>query len=576
MARTATLDLSLADALPGEILFLRPYQREAVDRIFADWSAGRRRLLLTLPTGTGKTVVFCEIIRRLLAEGGGPVLIVAHREELLMQAREKLLRVAPHLRVELERGDLCADPRSDVVIASVQTLGRSGSKRLRWLRPELVIVDEAHHILARSYLRVLERFEVAHGNTLLLGCTATPERLDGQELGRVFEREAYRMTLRQAIEEGWLCPITCYRVTTKTDLSRVHVHAGDFSPGELEQAVNVELRTESVIARWQEVAGDRRTIAFCVGVEHARDVARSFRAAGFAAAAVDGGMDAATRADVIDRFRAGTLQVVTCCEILTEGFDCPEVSAIVMMRPTKSKGLYAQMAGRGTRLAPGKSDLIIIDVVDNHARNSLRLAPEIIGLPGDIDLEGRSLLEAARTVERLAAADESIRERGVRAISEAECVLARIELFGTDPEENDRIREQCRFAWVKVAGGYLLPCGGPEIVLKCGPEGNTAHLIENGRQVRKVDLPGDEAAALRLAEMLVRRHWPKRLSLVQTAADWRQGPPTDRQAELMLKLGYSRAAVAAATKGLASDLISRALFEQRAEDRRQRREQTVG
>src|SRR5581483_11568102 len=313
---------------------LRPYQLEAVEAVERVLSEKRhRRLLLTLPTGTGKTVAFAEVIRRRRAAGDlRPVLILAHRVELIDQAAAKVRWANPDLEVAVECGSRTAPESADVVVASVQTLQSPHCKRLSSLKPGLVIVDEAHHSTATSYRRILGRFGALDGGIVpLLGCTSTPYRFDRADLGDIFDAEVYRMGLQEAIEQGWLCPIRCYRVVTETSLAGVHTRAGDFATGELGRAVNVAARTDLVIEKWREVAGDRRTLVFCVDVRHAWDVAEAFRAGGFTAEAVDGAMKAASRAAVISRFRSGETQVLTNCDLLGEGFDLPEVSAVVMM-----------------------------------------------------------------------------------------------------------------------------------------------------------------------------------------------------------------------------------------------------
>jgi len=384
----------MADEAPT----LRPYQREAVEAVLASRRRGIRRMLVCLPTGAGKTVVFAQLAR--LARR--PVLVIAHREELLTQARDKLQRaLGAEALVSVEQGERRADPAARVVVCSVRSLRSDRLVRLRQgLRPGLVIYDECHHAPADDNLRVLRElgcFEADWDGTLV-GFTATTARGDGKALERVFEEIVYARTLPEMIAEGFLVTLRGYRVATHADLTRLTAPRGDadLREDELAEAVDIEERNALVARTIQELARDRRTVAFCVTVAHAQNLRRALGALGVRAAAVYGEMPSDARAGVLADFAAGRIQVVTNVAVLTEGFDDPGVSCVAMARPTRSEGMYAQCVGRGTRLAEGKRDCLVLDFVDVSSL-SLCTLPSLFGMPRNLNLEGREVREALPT-----------------------------------------------------------------------------------------------------------------------------------------------------------------------------------
>jgi ATP-dependent helicase IRC3 len=381
-------------------LTLRPYQRGAIDAVLSARRAGVRRQLVCLPTGAGKTVIFSELARLARRQ----VLVLAHREELLGQAREKLESALPESHVvALERGAERASADAKVIVCSIRSLHEARlAKVLEGRDFGLVIYDECHHAPAQDNLRVLQQlgaFDPAWPGTLL-GFTATTARGDGQGLDAVFERIVFSRTLPDLIDEGYLAPLAGFRVSTSADLSRLTARGSDFCEDELSQAVDIEERNALVARSIQELARDRRTIAFCVTVRHAQNLCRSLNALGVAAGVVHGAMQSDVRQRALADFRAGKTQVLTNVAVLTEGFDDPGVSCVAMARPTRSAGLYAQCVGRGTRLFPGKQNCLILDFVDVSAL-SLCTLPSLFGAPRDLDLRGGDVTEARRAWQQI-------------------------------------------------------------------------------------------------------------------------------------------------------------------------------
>jgi superfamily II DNA or RNA helicase len=322
-------------------------------------------MILALPTGAGKTVIFSELIRR----ARHPALVLAHRDELVEQARRKVAQALRRDRrtVAIEQGPRHAPKDASVVVASIRSLHGDRLGRLLAGRDiRLVIYDECHHAVADDNRRVLEQMGALDPEWpgTLVGVTATTRRADGRGLGEVFERIVYERTLRQMIDDGYLRPLRGLRVQTGLDIGEVTTRDDDFDDAALEEAVDIETRNLLVARSIQELARDRRTIAFCVGVRHAEHLSAALNRVGVRAGMVCGEMPKADRRRTLDRFRDGKLQVITNVGVLTEGFDDPGVSAIAMVRPTRSASTYIQCVGRGMRPSPEADDCLVLDFVD--------------------------------------------------------------------------------------------------------------------------------------------------------------------------------------------------------------------
>ena len=342
---------------------LRPYQQEAKDAVFEQWDNGIRKTLLVLPTGCGKTIVFAKVTEDCVRKGGR-VLILAHRGELLDQAADKLKKTTG-LNSAMEKAESsCLGSWFRVVVGSVQTLMRE--KRLGQFPEDYfntIIIDEAHHCISDSYQKVLKHFPEAH----VLGVTATPDRGDMRNLGQYFESLAYEYTLPKAIKEGYLTPIKALTIPLKIDMSSVSVQAGDFKASDIGTALDPYL--EGIAQEMQKYCADKKTVVFLPLVKTSqkfRDVLNNY---GFQAAEVNG--DSQDRAETLADFESGKYNVLCNSMLLTEGWDCPSVDCVVVLRPTKVRSLYCQMVGRGTRLSPGKEHLLLLDFLWHTERHEL-------------------------------------------------------------------------------------------------------------------------------------------------------------------------------------------------------------
>lgn len=342
---------------------LRPYQEEAKTAIFKEWSDGKQKTLLVLPTGCGKTIVFAKVTEDCV-RNGKRVLILAHRGELLDQASDKIAK-ATGLHCAVEKAEeTCLGSWFRIAVGSVQTLMRE--KRLKQFSPDYfqtIIVDEAHHCISDSYQNVLNYFTGAK----VLGVTATPDRGDMKNLGSYFESLAYEYTLPKAIKEGFLSPIKALTIPLKLDLTGVSQQAGDFKAADLGTALDPYLYqiADEMIKHCQ----NRKSVVFLPLVKTSQKFCDILNEKGFKAAEVNG--ESKDRAEVLAAFDRGDYNVLCNSMLLTEGWDCPSVDCIIVLRPTKVRSLYSQMVGRGTRLHPGKDDLLLLDFLWHTERHEL-------------------------------------------------------------------------------------------------------------------------------------------------------------------------------------------------------------
>lgn len=400
---------------------LRPYQQAALTAVLDEWDRGVDKTLLVLPTGTGKTIVFSAVAEEAVKHGGR-VLILAHRGELLDQAADKL-RKATGLVSALEKAESsCLGSWYRVAVGSVQSLQRQS--RLDRFSPDYfstIIIDEAHHCLSDSYQRVLSHFKSAH----VLGVTATPDRGDMRNLGQYFETLAYEYTLPQAIRDGYLTPIKALTVPLRLDLSSVGVQNGDFKAGDLGTALDPYI--DAIADEMLKNCADRKTVVFLPLVKTSKKFRDILNAKGFRAAEVNGESD--NRAKILRDFEAGKYNVLCNSMLLTEGWDCPSVDCVIVLRPTKVRSLYSQMVGRGTRLFPGKDHLLLLDFLWHTERHELCHPAALVAESPDVAKKITENIEAAGAAVDIMEAEEQ---------AESDVVAQREEALAKQLEEMKR------------------------------------------------------------------------------------------------------------------------------------------
>ncbi|MGN0305503.1 MAG: DEAD/DEAH box helicase [Lachnospiraceae bacterium] len=366
---------------------LRPYQEEAKQSIFAQWNKGVMKILLVLPTGCGKTIVFAKVTEECVRQGDR-VLILAHRGELLEQAADKIHK-STGLGCATEKAEeSCLGSWFRIVVGSVQSLMRE--KRLSQFPSDYfdtIIIDEAHHSISDSYQRVLNHFSEAK----VLGVTATPDRGDMKNLGQVFDSLAYEYTLPKAIRSGYLSPIKAMTIPLKMDLSGVGVQAGDFKSGDIATALDPYLH--QIADEMEKYCKKRKTVVFLPLVKTSQKFRDILNEKGFQAAEVNG--ESKDRAEILSAYEQGRYNVLCNSMLLTEGWDCPAVDCIVVLRPTKVRSLYSQMVGRGTRLFEGKTELLLLDFLWHTERHELCHPADLICTDKEVAQQMTKRLEDA-------------------------------------------------------------------------------------------------------------------------------------------------------------------------------------
>ena len=512
----------------------RKYQEEALRKVLAAWERGITRQLVNLPVGAGKTIVFGLVAEALRTR----TLILAHREELLYQAEQKIHLVYP----DADTGILKASERGgldrEICIASIQTAARR-IEQLSERGYKLLICDEAHHAASESYLNVFNALGFMSGDPekLLLGVTATAFRGDKLELGDTFEEIVFERSIETMMKAGYLCDIRGVSVNTGQDISCVHLQTGDFAVNELAAKIDIPERNNLIADTYLKYGNGRRGVIFCVKVAHALNVAESFRAKGITCEAVYGEMPSELRHDILSRYANHELQMLANVGVLTEGWDVPDTDIIMMARPTKSKGLYIQCVGRGLRIAPGKQDCLLVDFVDIAKKHEL-CGLGILShrkLRGSWD--GESFLEAVEELERREQ-EEYMRGEMQEPHEEEFDVFSRSNYMWQSRGENYALSlmNDCTLWCKKAKGGYFA----------------LSVTSDGARELSDMVLPLDYC-------MGVCEDYARKLGaryLLKTAS-WRSEPATEKQLNALRVIGISFQPWV--TKGEACDMLNRAM-----------------
>jgi len=511
-------------------LHLRAYQQDALGAVLGAHDRGVRSALLVMPTGSGKTVVFAHAILNLLRPGER-ALVLAHRDELITQAVGKLRDVlgdALPIGVVKAGSDETDTP---IVVASVQTLSRPA--RLERLGDDfaVVIVDEAHHAAAETYRRVLNSLDAP----FVLGVTATADRGDGVGLGAIFAEIVYELPMLELIGDGYLVDLRAKQIAVNADFRSLHTRAGDIVDSEAAGMLLAADAPATIARAYRQFVPERKGIVFTPTVVVAHAMAGALRGEGIAAAALDGTTPLPERRDILADLKTGAVQVVVNCGVLTEGFDEPSIDCITIAKPTKSRGHYMQMIGRGTRPYPGKTDCVILDTVGCATRLDLMTAASLFGLSLDA-LATQSVSEAMAAP----AAPE------LTPPVAGELVAMDVDLFRQRPAH-----------WLPTGTGrFVLPTGDGTLVLRPhhGDGWDVLHVPRQGR-------PAALATGLSLgyAQGVAEDHARATGGrvLIDRDAPWRTAPSSEKQISFLHGLGVPLGAIR--TKGEASDAISAAI-----------------
>ena len=512
----------------------RPYQTEAVNAVIHRWKAGVTRQIVNLPTGTGKTPTAAMVMR----DFGGKTLFLAHRDELLRQAVDKIGLIIPSPDAGIFKAKEREGLDREICVASIQTAARH-TDLLKDKGFRLCICDECHHALADSYVKVFDElgFMGDDPEKLLVGFTATAFRGDGGALGDVFGEISFERSILAMIRGGYLCDVRGIRIQTDTNLGGVRTKLGDFLAGDLAEAIDTPERNQLIAEAYLEHAEGRKAIIFCVDVQHAQHAADVMAWNGVSCKAVYGEMDSDERRDTLAAFNAGEIRVLTNCNLLTEGWDSPDLGAVLMARPTKSRVLYIQCVGRGLRTAPGKEDCLLLDFVDIADKHDIC---SFGTLAGDESLKPRRGQSLTQAVEEKAKEQER-RSAGVSRAPE-------------HTAEGFSLFDRSRFAWFVSGRNFRLSIGDGQTIV-CSPAGGAygVYLLEaDGTATPLSDNALPLGYAQGVAEDYARQN--ARTAFIDKNAKWRGSAATVKQLDALTRMGIPFPP--GITKGEAHSLIS--------------------
>ncbi|KAL2129927.1 hypothetical protein VTI74DRAFT_7091 [Chaetomium olivicolor] len=577
----------------SDTLKLRDYQEECIQSVLASLEKGHKRLGVSLATGSGKTVIFTQLIGRVKprSETATQTLILAHRRELVEQAARHCSRTYPDRSIELELGKLSASGTADITVASLQSiLSKDRLSKFDPKRFKLVLVDEAHHIVSPGYLKVLDHFGLRTkrpDSPHLIGVSATFSRFDGLKLGAAIDEIVYHKDYVDMIGEKWLSDVVFTTVESKADLSQVKRKgkggSGEFDTDSLSQAVNtVELNDVVVRAWFAKAAGRKSTLVFCVDLNHVAALTQRFRHYGIDARFVTGDTPARDRAERLDAFKNGEFPVLINCGVFTEGTDIPNIDCIVLARPTRSRNLLIQMIGRGMRLHSGKQNCHIIDMVAG-LETGIVTTPTLFGLDPDemvneasadkmYELRDRKEAERDREAQarqRTTGAESTGRSYSV-TFTEYDSVFDLI----SDTSGEKHIRFISQHAWVQVAPDKFILSGPGGTYLKlerlpdAGPDGPKFKVWEVralpvGVSKSPYAAPREILSAVTFADAVhgsdkyAAENYP--FYIIGSRLPWRKAPATDDQLKFLNKLRAEddKLGPEDVTKGRAADMITK-------------------
>jgi ATP-dependent helicase IRC3 len=584
-----------------EWLKLRDYQHENLNAVAVNFFARPEeavwRQLTVLPTGCGKTVVAGTLRHQPTIQqwldtfptGQRRIMFIAHTDELIKQAAKKIKHYNPDLNVQVEKAEQHADIDADVVVASVATLAASNGRRMGKFDFDdfrIVIIDEAHHAVAGSYQRVMQYFKflppddfmpqpdglqleaalawqrdrlknwdaVAPRNRLLMGITATSRRGDKIGLELVFQKIVFQRNMLDMIKAGYLANMRALRINSNVNLDNVKVAGQDLDQVQLGEAINTAERNRLIVKSWLEHAKGKKTIAFTVNISQATSLAAEFQANGVRAEAVSGKTTDADRERILKDFEQRLIDVIVNCQILTEGFDDPEVECIIMARPTKSQLLYVQMAGRGVRLHPcdpvgvkrtktpldrlKKPYCLLLDIVDVTSKHRLIAAPTLVGLPANFDTQGVDLVEMVDKIEQIKAKSpyidvEAMTADGAKTLDQIEVQAQEVDLF--EPFHDPDMEEHSNLAWMKTEPNHFEvsfpgPVTNESLIIQQNTIGQWEVLLKEFGPPRPVGKPAlSMEEAFDSAEMWLEINRSMRVNDLKRDAGWRQAAPNPRQ-----------------------------------------------
>ncbi|RAH84915.1 ResIII-domain-containing protein [Aspergillus japonicus CBS 114.51] len=573
---------------PG--IVLRDYQEECIQSVLDHLKQGHKRLGISLATGAGKTVIFTQLIGRVPPRNGkhDKALILVHRRELVEQAARHCRLAYPDRTVEIEMGNTVATGHGDIIIASVRSL--TSKDRIEKFNPahfKLILVDEAHHIVAPTYRTALAHFDLnepSPNSPVLVGVSATFSRFDGLKLGAAIDHIVYHKDYMDMIDENWLSNAVFTTVRSQVDLARVKKDKfGDFAVGSLSEAVNTDKTNDITVRAWLANAeGRKSTLVFCVDLAHTKELTAKFRSLGIDARYITSQTPKDVRDEQLRSFRNLEYPVLLNCGLFTEGTDIPNIDCVLLARPTRSRNLLIQMIGRGLRLFPGKKDCHIIDMVATLETGVIS-TPTLFGLHPDEILEKTKVKDIKEKKDDENNYREQPDSKLPESYAEDPAQSGDIKLTFTkydtiydlinDMKSDRHIRSLSRYAWVRVAENRYVLTGtagwltiDKESEQQQQPEKWTVHHVlqfGSSQETKKYARPrliasvADFEAAVHAADTFAGVEFEERY--ISAHQPWRRQPATPPQLERLNKAKIRDGTITATdiTRGQAADIITK-------------------
>ncbi|RDL35735.1 p-loop containing nucleoside triphosphate hydrolase protein [Venustampulla echinocandica] len=587
-ASTSLPGIAPEEAPPIKIR-LREYQEECIQAVLTHLDQGHKRLGISLATGSGKTVIFTQLIDRVKphTELADQTLILAHRKELVEQAARHCKDAYPMKKIEVEMSSMHASGSADITVASIQSI-LSGDRILKFnpKRFKLVLVDEAHHIVSAGYLKAMEYFGLSKkqpDSPALVGVSATLSRFDGLRLGAAIDQIVYHKDYIDMIGDKWLADVNFTTVHSKADLSKVGKGAnGDFHPSELSGIVNTDEINKITVGSWLAKAqGRKSTLTFCVDLAHVEGLTNAFRKQGIDARFITGETPKLERSVRLDSFKKGEFPVLVNCGVFTEGTDIPNIDCVLLARPTRSRNLLVQMIGRGMRLHPGKKNCHIIDMVASLA-GGIVTTPTLFGLDPSELVEGVSPSDMMRRKERKER--ESVDDGNYDTAASSKPLTDRV-VFTDYDSVFDLIKDTSGEKYIRAVSPHGWVCVGPDRYILSHSNGSFLNLdklsdsdddssddqyvvhetlslkltdaeVPFGKP-RQIASAATFIAALHAADTYASQKYP--YTIISKMQPWRNKPATEGQLNFLnkLRLKTDQLTADSLTKGQAVDMITK-------------------
>lgn len=484
---------------------LRPYQQEFTESVLKSYERGINRQLGVAFTGAGKSFMLVWLAKQ-FSEQGKRILVLCDQNDLVWQWQKNFQKFAPNLTVGIEKAEFKSKKSDQIVVGSVQTLGRKGKKRIKKFSQEhfdCVFTDECDKSITPTWIRILEYFGVGQDNfidgNLLLGVTATPYRTSGESMGILYDDIVANYDIRYGISQGWLTDIELYNVQTNTDISNVKTNAGDFTISDLSDTINTSDRNAQILKSYKELSDGEQAIIYCADVAHAYAVSDLFNAHDIASEVIEANTDKQDRKEYMNEFDTGNIDVLCNYSTMSRGIDFPELRSIIFARPVKSKNLFTQILGRVLRTSEtaevdkypdpqsrkfaietsDKPVAKVIDLCDEAGKHNVVHLPSLFGLHDKLQPKKKQKFfkEVVEPLDRLKK-EKKVDVSKIENLDEIELIVNKRNYELKSLELDDTVKEFTNRSWVETTNGYEISYAEEDKVLIIESDDSSQELLD--------------------------------------------------------------------------------------------------